>query len=75
MLPHPYTVESMIAEHRKDLLREAEQDRLARLAVPRRTAAPSRLAPRARVAEALRRLADRVEPAAALPCEQQGSLV
>ncbi len=68
MLPNPYRLERLIAEHYEDLLREAEQARLARLAAPRRLPAASHLSPRARVADALRSLADRLEPRMAPPC-------
>ncbi len=75
MLPQPYRLEILIAERREDLLREAEQDRLARLATESRQADRWHLAARALDADALRRLADRLEPAPALPCEQQTGVV
>lgn len=75
MLPHPYTLELLIEERRKDLLREVEQDRLARLATQGRQADGWQVAARALVASALRRLADQLEPTPALPCEQQRGVV
>ena len=68
MLPSPYRLETLIAERREDLLRAAEQDRLARLGAPRAEPAP-RPGPRARLAGALRSLADRLAPAAAGACD------
>ena len=61
MLPNPYSLEYLIAERRRELLRAAEQARLAREARPHVARAP-RPRPRARLAEALRGLADRLEP-------------
>ncbi len=67
MLPNPYRLEELIAERREDLLRVAEQARLARFAPPRARAAHHSpgWSPRCRLAEALRSLADRIEPAPA----------
>ncbi len=73
MLPNPHGLEILIAERRKDLLRAAEEARLARLAAPLRVSR-RRPRPRARLAAVLRSLADRLEPAARA-CEVSSSRI
>jgi hypothetical protein len=65
MLQNPNALDQLVADRRAALLREAEVERLARLARPR-SLRVSGTSSRARLAEALRSLADRLEPAPSL---------
>jgi hypothetical protein len=51
----PYELDLAFAHHRRELLREAAEERLARLAVPRRASV------RGHLAAALHALADRID--------------
>jgi hypothetical protein len=72
MIPNTHNLEQMVADRREDMLRAAEQARLARQVAQQKPSAP-RPQPRVYLAGALRSLANRLEPVAVRATTTRGT--